>query len=256
MEKFISSRDNKIIKLLISLQKKSGRVKHSLYIAEGKRLCNEAFIWAKDKIDFIVVSDSFYKENNVDLNDTDIYILPDDLFSKVSDTETPQGILCVLKYNLTPSSLSGSDNILILDGVSEPGNMGTILRTAEAMGFFDIYITKGSADIYSPKVIRSTMGAIFRLNFHFADNYNFIDTLKKAGYKIITTALHNSINLDETTVYSKNAIVIGNEANGVSSTIMEKSDIITRIEMAGNAESLNAAIAAGIVMYKFSKRSE
>ena len=99
MEKFISSRDNKIIKLLISLQKKSGRVKHSLYIAEGKRLCNEAFIWAKDKIDFIVVSDTFYKENNVDLNDTDIYILPDDLFSKVSDTETPQGILCVLKYN-------------------------------------------------------------------------------------------------------------------------------------------------------------
>ena len=256
MEKFISSRDNKIIKLLNSLQKKSGRVKHSLYIAEGKRLCNEAFVWAKDKIEFTVVSDTFYKYNNADLTGTDIYILPDDLFSKISDTETPQGILCVLKYDLTTSAYSVSDNILILDGVSEPGNMGTILRTAEAMGFTDIYIAKGSADIYCPKVIRSTMGAIFRLNFHFVDNYDFIDNLKNDGYKIITTALHNSIDLEKTTVYSKNAIVIGNEANGVSAEIMDKSDVITRIEMAGNAESLNAAVAAGIVMYKFSKRSE
>ncbi len=256
MVKFISSRDNKIIKLLVSLQKKSGRMKHSLFIAEGKRLCNEAFIWAKDKIEFIVVSDTFYKENNADLNGTDIYILPDDLFLKISDTETPQGIICVLRYDLVTFSSSVSDNVLILDGVSEPGNMGTILRTAEAMGFSDIYITKGSADIYSPKVIRSTMGAVFRLNFHFEDNYDFVDDLKEKGYKIITTALRDSIDLEETSVYSKNAIVIGNEANGVCDEVMEKSDIITRIEMAGNAESLNAAVAAGIVMYKFSKRGE
>ena len=122
------------------------------------------------------------------------------------------------------------------------------------MGFSDVYILKGSADVYNPKVIRSTMGAIFRLNFHFEENYDFVETLKTKGYKIITTALKNSVSLTEVAEYSKTAIVIGNEANGVSDEIMAISDIITKIEMAGNAESLNAAVAAGIVMYKFSKK--
>lgn len=254
MEKFISSRDNKIVKQLISLQKKSGRTKASLYIAEGKRICNEALQWAKDSILFFVASDTFYNENKSYFSGLESYILPDDLFNKVCDTETPQGILCVLKPGISASSSPVSDNILILDGVSEPGNMGTILRTADAMGFSDVYILKGSADVYNPKVIRSTMGAIFRLNFHFEENYDFVETLKAKGYKIITTALKNSVSLTEVAEYSKTAIVIGNEANGVSDEIMAISDIITKIEMAGNAESLNAAVAAGIVMYKFSKK--
>jgi len=252
MIKHITSKDNKVIKQLTSLQKRSGRIKHALFIAEGKRICDEAFEWARDRIEYIVVSDSFYKENRYLPDEADLYIVPDDLFRKISDTDTPQGVLCVMKYNFSaPSSLS--ENVLILDGVSEPGNMGTILRTAEAMGFFDVYITKGSADVFSPKVVRSTMGAIFRLNIHFEDNYAFADNLKKGGYKIISTALRNSIDLEDTVINDKNALVIGNEANGVSDFLLNISDIITKINMPGNAESLNAAIAAGIVMYKFSQ---
>ena len=256
MIKFISSRDNKIIKLLISLQKRSGRIKHSLFVAEGKRICDEAFIWAKDSIEFIVLSDSYYKNNPIETGGITQFVIPDDLFSKISDTKTPQGIICILKYTHPSSSCAPSGNVLILDGVSEPGKMGTILRTAEAMGFYDIYITKGSADVYSPKVIRSTMGAVFRLNFHFEENYDFIDFLKESGYKIITTALQNSDDLENAGIYAKNALVIGNEATGVSPEMIEKSDIIVKIEMAGNAESLNAAVAAGIVMYKFSKKGD
>lgn len=252
MEKYITSRDNKIVKELVSLKKRIGRQKHSLYVVEGKRICDEAVKWAKDDILYFVYSDSFYKENKIISENTVSYILPDELFCKVTDTETPQGILCVMKLKKTYSAFPKSDNILILDGVSEPGNMGTILRTAEAMGFFDVYITKGSADIYNSKVIRSTMGAVFRLNFHFEATLNFIDSLKTMGYKVITTALKNSTPLRETPVHQKNAVVIGNEAVGVSDEIIEKSDIITKIEMCGNAESLNAAIAAGIVMYNFS----
>ena len=254
MEKFISSRDNKIVKQLISLQKRSGRIKSSLFVAECKRICSEALLWSKNQIEFFVVSDTFWAENTPDLGGIDLYILPDDLFTKVCDTETPQGILCVLKNSPDSSPLPSSDNILILDGVSEPGNMGTILRTADAMGFKDIYIMKGSADVYNPKVIRSTMGAVFRLNFHFEDSYDFTNILKNRGYKIITTALRNSVPLTDVEENQKNAIVIGNEAIGVSDEMMDKSDIITKIEMAGNAESLNAAVAAGIVMYKFSKK--
>ena len=253
MEKFITSRENKIIKQVISLNKKSNRLKLSLFLAEGKRICEEALLWARDDISYFLLSHSFYKKNPELTSGFDTYIVPDDLFAKICDTETPQGILCCIKIKNSNETVGFSPNVLILDGVSEPGNMGTILRTAEAMGFNDIFLVKGSADIYNPKVIRSTMGAVFRLDFHFEDSYEFINKLKENGYKIISTALKNSISLEETPVFEKNAIVIGNEGNGISENILNVSDILTKIDMAGNAESLNAAIAAGIVMYKFSK---
>ncbi len=252
MIKYISSRDNKIVKQTILLQKKNYRAKLSLFIAEGKRICDEALLWAKESISYFVISETFNKKNPGYTTEFETYILPDDLFEKICETETPQGVLCVVKiFNNNSSTLS--DNVLILDGVSEPGNMGTILRTADAMGFNDVFITKGSADIYNSKVIRSTMGAIFRLNFHCEENLEFINTLNEKEYKIISAALKNAISLEDTTAFPKNAIVIGNEANGISREILDASDIITKIDMAGSAESLNAAVAAGIIMYKYSK---
>lgn len=256
MIKYITSRENKITKQIISLQKKSSRSKLSLFVAEGKRICDEAILWAKDSISYLALSQAFSEKNPDYAGKYDTYIFPDDLFAKLCDTETPQGILAVIKIPDKDTVLPLSRNTLILDGVSEPGNMGTILRTADAMGFCDIFITKGSADIYNPKVIRSTMGAVFRLNFHFEESYDFVETLRKNGYKIISTALKNSVSLEDTPVFPKNAIVIGNEASGVSNEVLEVSDIITKIDMVGNAESLNASVAAGIVMYKFSKQGE
>ena len=251
MIKYISSRENKIVKQTISLQKKSSRQKLSLFVAEGKRISQEALLWAKDSISYFLISESFNAKNPDFTDGFETYMLPDDLFSKVCETENPQGILCVIKFLSASSSLSS--NVLILDEVSEPGNMGTILRTADAMGFKSIFITKGSADIYNSKVIRSTMGSIFRLNFHFEEDYAFINKLKEKEYKILSAALKNSVSLEETPVFSKNAIVIGNEANGISREILSMSDIITKIDMIGNAESLNAGVAAGIIMYKYSK---
>ncbi len=253
MIKYITSKENKIIKLVTSLQKRSYRNKNGLFVVEGKRICNEAFKWYRNNISFVLVSDSFYNKNSCFENEFDTYKIPDSLFSIISETETPQGILAVVRIPTTSTQLK-SNNVLVLDGISEPGNMGTILRTAEAMGFYDIFITKGSVDIYSPKVVRSTMGSIFRLNFHFEENTDFIVDLKNNGYQIISTALKNSVSLESVVPFEKNAVVIGNEAIGVSDSILSSSDIITKIDMVGNSESLNAAVAAGIVMYQLSKK--
>lgn len=253
MIKSITSKENKIIKLVTSLQKRSYRNSHGLFVVEGKRICDEAFLWFKQYISFVLISESYYTKNPELSMVCDTYKLPDSLFSFVCGTETPQGIMAVVQIPANSDKLK-SDNILILDGISEPGNMGTILRTAEAMGFCDIFITKGSVDVYSPKVVRSTMGSIFRLNFHFEENTDFISNLKNSGYQIIATALKNSVSLETVVPLEKNAIVIGNEAKGVSDAILNNSDIITKIDMCGNSESLNAAVAAGIVMYRLSKK--
>ncbi len=256
MIKTITSRENKIIKLTASLLKHNGRCKNGLFIAEGKRLCEEVVKWNPQNTKFFIVSDSFDEKNPDYTKGFDAYKIPDSLFHSICGTETPQGILAVINIPSGTDIPLKSNNVLILDGVSEPGNMGTILRTAEAMGFYDIFITKGSADIYSPKVVRSTMGAIFRLSFHFENDIGFISDLKNNGFEIISTALCNSVPLNKMHNKSKCAVVIGNEANGVSKEILDISDIIVKIPMPGNAESLNASVAAGIVMYELSKKEK
>lgn len=254
MIKRITSRENKIIKLTASLQKRNGRQKHGLFIAEGRRLTDEALRWGSRNISFLLISDSFAEKNPDYAAGFEMYQVSDSLFSHISGTETPQGVLAIMKISVSGESDILSDNLLILDGVSEPGNMGTILRTAEAMGFKDVFILKGSADIYSPKVVRSTMGSIFRLNFHFEDNAEFIKDLKQKGYKIISAALSDSVSVEKVPKFPKNAIVIGNEAAGISDEVLGVSDFIAKIDMVGDTESLNASVAAGIMMYKFSQK--
>lgn len=274
MIKEIKSSDNKLIKLVASLKKKNKRDKSGLFIAEGLRLCSESLALSS-RLKYIIVSDSFFEKmpdfgnenfsssensgkterdfNKYPKEGREIYKIPDALFAKISDTETPQGVMSVIEID-HPSNTVLSNNVLILDGVSEPGNMGTILRTADAMGFSDVFITKGSADCFSPKTVRSTMGSIFRLNLHNTDGTNFLDKLKDDGYFIVSAALSNSVPLNEVSPKTKNAIVIGNEAKGISKEFLSLSHKCARIEMKGNAESLNAAVAAGIMMYKFSQR--
>lgn len=252
MIKQITSKENKTIKLLLSLQKRSGRLKSGMFLAEGKRIVREAIEWCKGSISFLVASESFCEKNPGFDCGLDLYVLSDSLFHYISSTETPQGILAVINIPSSSDFADLSDNVLIIDGVSEPGNMGTILRTAEAMAFNDIFILKGSVDIYSPKVVRSTMGAIFRLHFHFEENCEFIAMLKERKYRIVSAALRDSVSLEAVEVSGKNAIIIGNEAVGISDAALKLSDVTAKIDMPGNAESLNAAIAAGIMMYKFS----
>lgn len=250
----ITSRDNKILKLVRSLHHKKGRSDSELYFAEGARLIGDALVSVPESVRYIIVSENFCKKNTDYINSLDksgkkIYITEDKIFADICDTETPQGIAAVLEMPgwATPD-LSEMAYALVLDALAEPGNMGTIIRTAEAAGIDGIFLMRGCVDIYSPKVVRSAMGSVFRIKFFKAD-INTLKTLKSEGFKVAATALYNSMPIENAIVDGKRAIVIGNEAHGVSDEVLEIADMSVRIDMCGKVESLNAAVAAGIAMY-------
>ncbi len=259
MIKEITSKNNPIIKSVKSLQGKAGRKKSGLFFVEGLRIVQEALDTLPCDVHSVVLSQSFKKLNEKGFKkyseNFNCYLVSDSVFSEISDTETPQGVLAVLRHTpLSFNSFSFNDNrIIILDSVRDPGNIGTIIRTAEAMGFNSVFLNVGCADLYSPKVLRSTMGSVFRLNIYEAISNADIGLFKENGYTVVSTALSSTaISLKEAIIPEKAAIIIGNEANGISSDILDISDITVKIPMKGKTESLNAAVAAAITMYHFS----
>ena len=250
----VTSRENKIIKTVRSLHRKKGREQTGLYFAEGVRLVKEAVSYIPDKIKYIIMSESYAEKNGSETEALDkegkiIYITDDKMFCDVCDTQTPQGIAAVLEIpEDVEYDVSGMEYVLILDGVSEPGNMGTIIRTAEAAGIELIMLLNGCTDVYAPKVVRSAMGSLFRMRFSNGDIAD-IAKLKESGFTVASTALYNSIPIEDADISGKRAIVIGNEAHGVSDAVIGASDMAVRLDMCGKVESLNAAVAAGIAMY-------
>jgi TrmH family RNA methyltransferase len=179
--------------------------------------------------------------------------LSDNLFRSISGTENPQGIALVCKtpIKLEPTQKPSANGLyLLLEEIQDPGNMGTIVRTGEAAGISGIIMSKDSADIYNPKVIRSTMGSIFRVPFSIVDDLAAaVDTLKDNG--ITTYAAHLKGELYNSGSLTKDcALLIGNEARGLSEEISAKADKLIKIPMHGKVESLNAAVATAILMYE------
>lgn len=251
----ISAKDNKNLKLVRQLKKKNGRETNNKFIVEGRKMVLEALEYAADDIYCVVVSNEFCLKEPQLLEKCDvvcgrIYRVSQSIFDELSDTDTPQGILAVMEQSSEEFKPDvNSDRILILDGVSEPGNMGTIIRTAEAIGFDGIYLMKGCTDVYAPKTVRSTMGSVFRVKMKNGCLVENIAELKNMGFSVIATTPSGSVALEAYDAPLKCAVVIGNEAHGVSDEVMEIADEKIKITMDGMAESLNAAIAAGIVMH-------
>ncbi len=254
MIEIITGKDNKKLKILASLSAKKGREKHGAYLVEGKRMVAEAAEYAD--VRFVVASETFYEDNRslvdgIAAKGISVFKTSDRLFLGVADTKTPQGIAAAVslppKEDFDPEK---ARKALVLDGVSEPGNMGTIIRTAEAAGIDWIFLMKGCADVYNPKVVRSTMGSVFRMKFTYCEKSDELGVLKENGFKLISSALKNSVDIHEyKNGGEKTAVVIGSEAFGVSREVLAMSDILVRIPMSGKVESLNAAVAAGILMY-------
>ncbi len=251
----ITGKDNKTLKHIRSLKRKTARYESREYIAEGLRLVLEALEFSPDDIRCIVISESFFEKEE----DTaeyagricnKIYRVSDTAFAAISDTDTPQGILAVM--NMSGGDFDASPEqhfIAVLDGVSEPGNMGTVIRTAEAVGFDGLYLMKGCNDIYSPKTVRATMGSLFRMKFRIGCTADDILELKNKGFTVISTTPSGDAELETYRAGKNTAVVIGNEAHGVSREVLDISDVRLKITMDGMAESLNAAVAAGIVMH-------
>ena len=177
-------------------------------------------------------------------------VLSQGLFSQLSSQENSQGIILVYKYEEKDIENAG-DNVIVLDRVGDPGNLGTIIRTVDAAGFKDIILTKGSVDCYNEKVIRSTMGSIFNINLYYAEEEKLLNFLKEKNYKIISTVLSDDcIPYTEMKLEKRNAVVFGNEGSGIGENIIKYSHEKVIIPIYGTAESLNVAMACGIIIYK------
>lgn len=243
----ITSKDNEIIKNIKKLKEKKYRL--DSYIVEGIKMVKEA-ISENQEIALIAIREDF--KIDFDTKNTKIVIISNKIFNDISDVKTPQGILAVIKKNQNNQIETNSDYILALDSLQDPGNMGTIIRTADSANINQIIINKTTVDPYSPKVIRSTMGAIYRTNIiEVEDLKATLKEMKLKGFQIITTDLKATQSIYDINYNNKTVVVIGNEANGVSQEILQTADKKVIIPMLGKTESLNASIAASIMIYEY-----
>ena len=243
----ITSKDNEIIKNIKKLKEKKYRL--DSYIVEGIKMVKEA-ISENQEIALIAIREDF--KIDFDTKNIKTVIISNKIFNDISDVKTPQGILAVIKKNQNNQIETNSDYILALDSLQDPGNMGTIIRTADSANINQIIINKTTVDPYSPKVIRSTMGAIYRTNIiEVEDLKTTLREMKSKGFQIITTDLKATQSIYDINYNNKTVVVIGNEANGVSQEILQTADKKVIIPMLGKTESLNASIAASIMIYEY-----
>lgn len=254
---YISSKDNPNIKLFQKLsESKKYRTQYGMFVLEGIRLCTDAA--TENNINILMITEDANEkfgsslQKIIDKSEKTIYI-SNELGKKLSDTGTTQGVFCICnildKIQLT-SKIKNNGRYIVLDNLQDPGNVGTIIRTADAVGI-DAIIMCGCCDIYNPKVIRSTMGSVFRIPIIIDSIDNVIDIFNKTN--IITYASVVDDTAEELTScdFSKScAVVIGNEGNGLSQETVNKCKHKLTIRMKGNVNSLNAAMAAGIIMWE------
>ena len=193
--------------------------------------------------------------SNIDKETLNIHVCEDKLFEKISDTVASQGIVGVVKLpDNSHSEIKENGLYIALDRLQDPGNLGTIIRTADAAGVDGILVSKGTVDPFNAKVLRSTMGSIFKVNLIFEDDLKErLVSEQKNGAKVLVTNLENAANYNEINYMGTLIIVIGNEGSGVSSDIINMATQNVKIPIWGEAESLNASVAAGILMYEAAK---
>lgn len=265
----ITSTNNTRIKEIVQLQKKRKlRDTEGVFVVEGIRMFREI---PTQQLVEIFVTETFYDENKelfIEIENQYKQIKSDkeqsfteilkfvstDVFLKISETKSPQGILCIVrrrKCQLVDILEQDEKRIMVLETVQDPGNVGTIIRTAEAAGVTGIILSKDCADIYQSKTIRSTMGAIFRMQCVYVESLQeTLNEMKTQGITLYGTHLEGAKWHNKVTYAKDTAVLIGNEGNGLTKTITDMVDVKIKIPMAGEVESLNAGIAASIVMYE------
>ncbi|OJV66090.1 MAG: hypothetical protein BGO41_09180 [Clostridiales bacterium 38-18] len=263
---YIQSNQNKLFKKFKSLNTKKYRELENAYLLEGERYVLTAL---ENRHSFIgiIVEQKYWimladKLQSFYLDKTDVYVMPTELFVEIVQTEQSQGIVGVIERvrHLTIEEINQNDlmhnfadeQFIWLDRIQDPGNLGTIIRTADASGFRHIILGKGTVDPYNSKVVRSTAGSLMNVKFIDAsDEIALVNFLKSKSVNFVVTALENSSNyMSDDNYRALNCLVIGNEANGVSDYLLSQADARVIIPIYGGAESLNAAVAAGIMMYR------
>ena len=260
MQDIITSAKNEKLRNVALLQKKKkAREEQGLFITEGIRIFEDALRSASEWIEQVFVSESFSKnsewnallEKCPENTKFSVFTVADDIFGKICETVTPQGILCVMRRKEYDLSDIPHDRLLLLENIQDPGNLGTMVRTAEAAGITGIIMSSDTVEIYSPKVTRSTMGSIFRVPFLYSDDIRgTIEDLKEKGVTVYGAYLHGGKPYNSVRYEQPCAVLIGNEGNGITDGTIEKVSERIFIPMHGEIESLNAAIAAALIMYE------
>lgn len=250
----ITSTANQQVRQLIQLNRKGKlRDAQDLFVAEGPKMFREA---SKGRIKKAYMSESYFEKQKGDpaFEQVEYEVVADSVFRTMCDTQTPQGIVCLIRqYHYTLEELLQRESrlFLVLENLQDPGNLGTIMRTAEGAGAAGVILNRGSVDMYNPKVVRSTMGSIYRVPFLYAqDLREVLKSLKQAGVRSFAARLDGSKAYDRESYEKGAAFLIGNESSGLSKELADCADAYIRIPMEGRLESLNASVAASILLYE------
>lgn len=253
----VTSKNNRVYTDILRLHQKKYRDREGRYLVEGENLVQEAIRQRADILDLVIREGSrFDGEDAPEVSGGSVYVLDGKLFDAAAPTESSQGILAVIrKPDLAGEGLSAIDrpggNLVVLDRLQDPGNIGTIIRTAEGAGYEAVLVIRGTADVFSPKVVRAAAGAIFRMPILMADTWEeMADLVRIHGKKLAVTSIRDHLQYYEADLSRDIALVIGNEGNGCDPELIEAADLRVSIPMGGQLESLNASVAAGILMYE------
>lgn len=273
----ITSSKNTFVKRIKSLKLRKNREKEGLFIVEGLRFVEEG-IKAGAEFNSIILTDSFYNKikNNSGANTSSsllagyldmvmgmdkekggAVVVADYIFQDMCETDNPQGVMGIVKA-MNGEGLEDMDAItrdrsfvVVLDTLQDPGNMGTVIRTAHAAGACCIIVSEGCVDVYNPKTLRATMGSVFHVPvINGGKTAEIVRVLQKAGYKVYASHLKGDKSIYEMEYNGKVAVIIGNEGRGISDEVAEAADCLVKIPMPGGAESLNASVAAGLLIYE------
>lgn len=255
----ITSVKNSRVKDWANLKQKKYRDRTGMYLAEGIRLVEEA-LYANVPMEALLISGDLQsgKFDNIITrgtgNGVPMFEVTDPIIEHITDTKTPQGVIAVLKKTEGDAAafVKNKENplYLVLDAIQDPGNMGTMIRTADAVGATGILVGKTSVDVYNPKVVRATMGSLFHLPVFEVDLAAFLPRLKEQGVSVVGTATDGDETVFQAHLSGAVALVIGSEAHGLSEDIAGLVDKAVTLPMPGQAESLNAAIAASVMLYE------
>lgn len=253
----ITSASNPRMKQVVQLNKKSKtRYEQRVFVVEGIKMCMEA---PRGQIQQMYVSESFLAEakNRQRIQSYSYEVVSDSVFSRISETKTPQGILCLVQmpeYGLE-ELLRQCPHLLVLENIQDPGNLGTMVRAGEGAGVTGVIMDKTTVDIFNPKTIRSTMGSLFRVPFYVTEDLQeTLVEMKERGIALYAACLDGKKIYDEPDYTLPCGFLIGNEANGLSAETAALADIHIRIPMEGKVESLNAAVASALFMYEASRQ--
>ena len=241
----ITSLNNEHIKELCKLNQKKYRDESDTFLIETKHLVLEAY---KEGI----IQELILEKDEIFPLDVPITYVTKPILKKLSMAENPSNVMAVVSKKKENNVLG--EKILLLDHIQDPGNLGTIIRSAVAFNIDTIVLSKNTVDLYNPKVVRATQGMMFHINIIKRDSLSFIQELKEKDYKIIGTKVTNGKDVREASIYSHFVLVIGNEGQGISDEIDSLCDEFLYIRMNDNCESLNASVAASILMYEINNK--